>query len=118
MKSTRKPQVIADLIRENEMRIICDNCGMEIAPDHLRFHARDTLGPLLKLCAECCTKEEAVICDCCGKVIPPGVMPHLRMAGLPIPFLHRLCVRCGQVANAMSAIIGDNSPEYDDFWLS
>jgi hypothetical protein len=108
--------VSADLIREDEMRIICDNCGMAISPGHLRFHTRGTIGPLLKLCVDCCAKEEAVICDCCGKVIPPGVMPHLRMAGLPIPFLHRLCIRCGQAANAMYAVIGDNSSEYDDFY--
>ncbi len=107
--------MIVDLIRENEMHIICDNCRAAIMPGHLRFHTRSAVGPLLKLCPKCCTKEESVTCDCCGTTIAPGTMPHLRMAGQPVPFLRRLCTRCGQATNVMYTAGDDSLPEYDDF---
>ncbi len=98
---------------EHEAQIVCDTCGAAIAPGDLHFHARSAIGPLMKLCAGCCAQEESIPCDCCGTLIPPGVMPHLHVAGLPVPFLRRLCKRCWRAANAMDVAIYDELLEQD-----
>jgi len=100
---------------ENEEQIICDTCGTAIAPGDLNFHTRSAIGPLMKLCARCCAQEEPILCDRCGTLILPGVIPHLHMAGLPAPFLRRLCKKCWR---AMNAVIYDELLEQDGLWTS
>ncbi len=102
----------------HEEQIICDTCGAVIAPGDLKFYARSAIGPLMKLCAGCCAQEEPIPCDRCGTLIPPGVMPHLHVAGLPVPFLCRLCKRCWRAVNAMDVAIYDELLEQDSLWIS
>ena len=103
---------------EREEQIICDTCGAAIAPGDLEFYARSAFGPLMKLCAGCCAQEEPIPCDRCGTLIPPGVMPHLHVAGLPVPFLRRLCIKCWRIVNVTDLVVHDELLEQDSFGLS
>ncbi len=103
---------------EHGEQIICDTCGMVIAPGDLHFYARSAIGPLMKLCAGCCAQEEPISCDRCGTLIPSGVMPHLHLAGLPVPFLRRLCKRCWRAVNVIDVTVYDELLEQDNLWIS